>query len=445
MPKPLFNFTAEIKGTDIKSGKSSELIPTPNFLVKKVEGPFDKGNKLMEEVVEGNTYVFKATEFEKSTNLHKLYNYVNWAYEIDGNGKPIPLNVQNFYDKNNNTVYINYKYYPKEADKDKNSIRIYAYVNSSSKDVSVEVPVVRFPFIIARSVKRAGVCYGTNGVNFTREDIKNLNVSYPKEKLKLRQYLENGFDDIGDDVDAKDKNSRVKYAMDYIEEYNDNTDDELFDIFRNDLDDWALGDLDDNLHDMVDFFKRNSKTSNKYEDRRLTNAIANHEKTKQFIEGFSPLLKKALDNNVHLLNNLKVKDTKSQFVKTQYDKGVGGNPSVLGIEGLQDLNSLKYDDKFSGLGISVDGTQAYNISLIEFTLEDSSYQGKFKLEIFDHFGLDSADILKDTIRKHEEFICWFMLQHLRGFKPFITYIPLTYNFSGSLNNAPLKIKRDEGN
>ena len=194
---------------------------------------------------------------------------------------------------------------------------------------------------------------------------------------------------------------------------------------------------------MIDFFKINIVTSARYQDARLTNAIAHHERTRGFIAGFQNLLHRTL-SSVKNLSKLKVSDTKTQFIQKEYDKDKGGDPSILGIVGLQNLPSLAYPDKISGLGISVNGTQAYDISLLSFACEGNNYKGQFKLEIFDHFGLDSTDILADKFRKNENFVSWYMLQHLRGYCPFITYIPLTYSFTGTLNGvSPINITRDE--
>ena len=35
----------------------------------------------------------------------------------------------------------------------------------------------------------------------------------------------------------------------------------------------------------------------------------------------------------------------------------------------------------------------------------------------------------------EAFICWFILQHLRGYKPFITKVTFTQEFSGNLQEG----------
>lgn len=417
-------------------------------LVKKIEGPFNEQGKLVEEMIEGQEYIFKATEFQKSTM--SPIKHIWWAEKID-DGEITDLE----YNKGVNPYLddkkvVCFKYKAKKAEKN----RIYAYVASPAEKVSVEVPVVSFPFIIARSARRAGECKGTNGEVLTREDITQLNINYPKEKNILKQKLETGYLEIEkpdltkpDELNEyiKKRDSRVQYALEQIKEYNKYTDDELFNIARDDMDDWAQGDLEDNLYKMLEFFKNKNRDKDIYEDKRLTTAIAEHSRTKDFIDGFTPLLKRDINEYGP---DLKVTDTKSQFIESEYndnDYPETADPKILGILGLQKLSSLTYKDKLGGLGISVDGTQAYDISLTEFSISNGEYRGTFLLEIFDHFGLDSPDLLKDYIRKNEEFTCWFMLQHLRGYKPFITYIPLHYKFTGSINDDNFTVEYYENN
>ena len=51
--------------------------------------------------------------------------------------------------------------------------------------------------------------------------------------------------------------------------------------------------------------------------------------------------------------------------------------------------------------------------------------GELLFEMFDHFGLDYPDIEKYD---NDIFIAWFILQHFRGYKPFITKISFTSKF-----------------
>lgn len=334
-------------------------------------------------------------------------------------------------------------------------VKIYAYSDALVNEVNVETALVSFPMVIARSMRRAGQTKDSGGNDVTKEDIMNRVFNLPKDKQILKDRLYSAYKEVVKikkedekngkiiNVDlAEDQNERADYALKQIEKYNEFTDEELFDIFRNDADDWAMGELEDVLYDMIDFFKKNTDTSNTYEDKRLNKAIAAHKSTTNFIKGLSTVLAKAFNENSRELSNLKVNNLSTQFMESEIDENKMGNPDLLGLH-LQHLNRLTYKEYFSGLGITVDSTQAWNIYLNEFVIEENSYRGKLQLEILDHYGLDSPDILKKYIRKNEEIITWYILQHLRGYKPFITKILLNYAFTGELNSEKLNIRLNE--
>lgn len=325
-------------------------------------------------------------------------------------------------------------------------ILVMPYLQRPTESVSAKTKVeeIKFPILIARSMRRAGITKDSGGNDVTREDITNLGFLLPGDKEKLRTKLNDDYDKLGYKGGwlysySEKKKSRVEYALNEIENYNKKTNAELFKIMINDLDDWAMGDLDDNLVKMVKFFKVNKSSSNNYEDIRLTKAIAKHTSTKKFINQVAPLIGAAIQEAKGDIALLKVEDDKTQFTNKDLKK----DKTIIGIDGLQKLDSLKYSDKFSGLGISVNGIQAYNIYLVEFKRVGNNYKGKFKLEILDHFGLDGTDILGDNFYDQEEFTCWYILQHLRNYKPFITKIEISYSFTGSINSRALNIKRDE--
>ena len=64
-------------GSEIKS--TSVNIPKP--LVKKVEGPFTADKKLVEEMIEGKEYIFKATEFQQS--IGSPLSNIWWSEKLD--------------------------------------------------------------------------------------------------------------------------------------------------------------------------------------------------------------------------------------------------------------------------------------------------------------------------------------------------------------------------
>jgi hypothetical protein len=44
----------------------------------------------------------------------------------------------------------------------------------------------------------------------------------------------------------------------------------------------------------------------------------------------------------------------------------------------------------------------------------------------------------------EVFVCWFILQHLRGYKPFITKITFTREFKGNLQKGMAELEAQRG-
>ncbi|WP_271783488.1 DUF3289 family protein [Aquimarina algiphila] len=437
---------------EIEPFMGATIVPVELALVKpmvtKVEGPYNDNDELLQYTNQGGEYYYYATLNVDAKKINP--KQVKWAVAYDDKEADKAFYLFSGKEIVDNRVKIRIK-----IEKAQEKFKIYAYTTPlPDKDVFVEVKIeedkIELPMLIARSVRRAGITKGKKGEDLTREDIKNLNISFPAEKDKLKKLLNNSYDELGytkgwfsnytTEEYNENREERVTYALEQIEKYNKKTDEKLFDIMINDLDDWARGDLDDNLVAMVDFFKVNTSTSDNYEDDRLTKAIAEHERTLSFINGFNPLLASKINENIESLNDMKVNDSKTQYTKEDYQ---GKEEELLGVEGLQELKSLAYSDKFSGLGISVNGTQAYNVFLKEFKREGDSYQGKLELEILDHFGLDGTDILGDKFYDQEEFICWYMLQHLRGYKPFITKISINYSFSGTTSSNNLNINRDE--
>lgn len=105
-------------------------------LVKKIEGPFDENDELVSELEVGKTYIYKATEHEKS--ILSLVKNIWWAEQLD-DGKITDLE----YKKNENPYLdkkgiVCFKYTVKECEK----VRIYAYVAKPIKSVSIEKPVL---------------------------------------------------------------------------------------------------------------------------------------------------------------------------------------------------------------------------------------------------------------------------------------------------------------
>ncbi len=170
---------------------TEEPIKEQKLLVKKLEGPFFENGKLAEEMIAGNTYIFKATEYTDSPK-DKVAN-TKWAEELNADGTITNLNGEKPYlDKD----VVCYKYKARKAE----TIRLYAYVENADKKVSVEVPVVSFPFCVDR-FKVPGL--NNEGTNIA-EDLtygkgiatKTPNSVYDSKSVEQfkKEYIENGFD-----------------------------------------------------------------------------------------------------------------------------------------------------------------------------------------------------------------------------------------------------------
>lgn len=87
-------------------------------------------------------------------------------------------------------------------------------------------------------------------------------------------------------------------------------------------------------------------------------------------------------------------------------------------------------NKFGGLQIAINDTEAHEIRLINFRKEGGVlWYADIEVTIFDNFGLDKNDALMYQ-GKHAGFAAWWLLQHTKGFKPFVTKIVIKSSIEG---------------
>lgn len=81
------------------------------------------------------------------------------------------------------------------------------------------------------------------------------------------------------------------------------------------------------------------------------------------------------------------------------------------------FNTLK--DKLNGMTLAVDDTSAYEVYVDDYKLTaPNTFSCNLRIIVYDNYGLDAADIVKyGTIAG---FRAWYVLQHVRGYKPFLT-------------------------
>ena len=102
------------------------------------------------------------------------------------------------------------------------------------------------------------------------------------------------------------------------------------------------------------------------------------------------------------------------------------------------FNRLK--DKFQGLGIMMNGTMGYHVVVTEYKCKGKDkFSVRYCYRIYDHFGLDDADISVSAAQGHMTgsfngiyydarpgFLSWYYLQRVKGYLPIVLYTENEY-------------------
>ena len=75
------------------------------------------------------------------------------------------------------------------------------------------------------------------------------------------------------------------------------------------------------------------------------------------------------------------------------------------------------------------------------TFYGDDYTAKYQVTLWDHFGLDKPDMEKFYYGING-FRAWFLLQHIKGYKPFITKMTFTQEFKGNTNKGMAEINTE---
>lgn len=87
-------------------------------------------------------------------------------------------------------------------------------------------------------------------------------------------------------------------------------------------------------------------------------------------------------------------------------------------------------NKFVGLQIAINDTESHEIKLLNFRTEGGVlWSADVEVPIYDNFGLDKADALTYQ-GNHSGFSAWWLLQHTRGYKPFVTKVVIKSGIGG---------------
>lgn len=122
-------------------------------------------------------------------------------------------------------------------------------------------------------------------------------------------------------------------------------------------------------------------------------------------------------------------------------KSVNFDPTNMEPISMKLLNFSSLMDKITGLGITIHQVWSVKAEIKNYFYNKCNYFYGFDLEytFYDHFGLDWDDIVKhgsDRIPQYHTgdfFKAWYILQHYRSAKPFISEIKNSVYIGGNSN------------
>jgi uncharacterized protein (TIGR03034 family) len=177
--------------------------------------------------------------------------------------------------------------------------------------------------------------------------------------------------------------------------------------------------LESNIISMIDHFRNGEGMD--YSSSDLTDAVMNHEDTIRFF------------NQIRRGLAGKLKTHEGNIFKIEEDK-IKIDPLNENI--IKQPQYSTWTDKFEGLSIAINDTWAYEVQVTEYQEKNGNYEGKIKIFIYDHFGLDNDDVdINKPAHYFPGFFHWFALQRWDGFnkkyKPFVTVIEKELPFKGN--------------
>lgn len=206
-------------------------------------------------------------------------------------------------------------------------------------------------------------------------------------------------------------------------------------------------DMKENIVRMIEKFRQNK--GGVYEDCVLTDYVRKHPSTLRYCDQLEAYIKKELQahkGDISALEDIKVffkgKDDKPDKIleKRTDDEYHKKDFSLTPVYDAGFISFKNFGKKWEQIK---NATQGYTIALNDiwstevvikdYELNGNSYKGSYRVTLWDHFGLDAPDLDAGKVAAYGAgFRAWFILQHFRGYKPFITKITFDRTFKGEI-------------
>lgn len=187
---------------------------------------------------------------------------------------------------------------------------------------------------------------------------------------------------------------------------------------------FSKGDMQKVALDMVDNFA--SGTGADYRNDILDAEVKKHQNTKTYVDGIRSIIDNyIIEHNGDISGLIYTKERRENGTSIMVNEMVNN-----------EVYQPVYDDKFSGLGITVDSLYGNQVEITSYHYDSNTNSFEYTLHftMYDIFGLDSADVTRKAVlfMKYGDFggfAEWYILQHYDEYKgkyvPFITYIEFT--------------------
>ncbi len=348
---------------------------TKELLVKEVIGP--------DKVEIGKTYTFVAKKFSRKPIGAELQS-VKWAFKVDNGPLQYFANpgiVIGSIVKKNITI--------SGALFDDKKLTVYAYLQSPVVKIESEIDAIDLPFVMDRyrapGERAAGILANDMGYG-DGVDMTTGHAVYTRDQIKSVGWLMTA--DI--DLPASYHWSNMRFMVTSL---------------------FSVGELQAVALKMIAKFQSNS--GGEFTDDVLTSKVEEHASTKRFVASLTEVIVDTIKREGGNITSLK-----NEVIDWN------GKPY-----GRPRFSTLK-DTFAGGLTICINDVWAYEVSITEYEVDSAEFSGKFKVTLFDQFGLDKPDVDK-KFGYLSGFRSWFLLQHRRDFKPFITKIEFDRTFEGT--------------
>lgn len=193
--------------------------PPTDIRIKKVEGPFEGNDKLVDQIELDKAYIFKATPTRKPTITEVAL--LKWAIKLDDGNNELIMGVASHNKLENNKITIALK-----VNRDFDKAKIYAFYQKADDMVSTDLNPQQMEIILIAGTEQHSQTYG-NKLMFPAQAVREIRENYSHYKHATIIVFKDGFTEMELSIIKRDarvwnktlyfkKINSIKELLDYI-------------------------------------------------------------------------------------------------------------------------------------------------------------------------------------------------------------------------------------